>query len=397
MTLALLAALAASLAQGEELRSPSGCFAARVELAGGGAGAVLTESGETGTREVARSRHACREGARHALADEGPTLVHVDPEARADAPAVLLLRAGGEPVAFGPDALGLGEARPWIELGSDSVRLERAEGVETLDLLARDGRIVAVDLAARRASIEPAANGGQPTVEPSALPEGGSLARLIDWIAPAVVAADEELVLDVGFELHDTRTEFAGFQLVVDRAAGVTNVLPLVRSRAFVPGERYAILRRPTRVPARVRGLPPGVHRLRVDGSQGVESVLPVREVRVLPAGARVELVRSGGFAGIRRTIRLDERARLAVEGGGRSRLALVARARCEPIRAGLARLPDPPPERASRGGADLLRSEFLWRGSSGWRSAVYDDTTIPPEFVALATALEELASPAPR
>lgn len=393
MRLALLAALAASLARGEELRSPSGRHAARVALADGSAEAVLTRAGDEATRELARSRHACGEGAWHALADEGPTLVHVDPDPRGDAPAVLLLPAGGEPVAFGAGALGLGGARPWIEIGPETVRLERAEGGETLDLLARDGRIVAVDLARRRATSEPAADAAQPTVEPSALPQGGRLAELVGWDAPSWVAADEELVLAVELDLENAATELAGFQIVRDTKRALWNVLPLTRGRThFGDGSK------PLRTTARIGGLPLGRQLLRVDGKDGHVEALPVREVRVLPAGTLVEMTRSGGFAGIQRTVRLDACARVAVSGrGGAPRLALVARERATAVRGLVARLPDAPPERASRGGADLLRSEFLWRGPSGWRTAAYDDTTIPPEFVALATALEELAEPAPR
>lgn len=408
--LAFAAVLVAAQEPPREVRSANGRFVARV------APPSEVEIAETASSNP--PKRASVQGLKvdpaldWRLVDDGVALVAIAPNAGTTLPLVQLVRDGRLVLAADAEKLGIdlskgaSKGMAWLRSDVPAVRLRSVtrEGAAAwkLDLLGRDGRVRTVDLASGDVRLPaPEVDPGPLRVEPAA-PEGaGEPMFVTEWFAPDAVFAGEPLAVHVRGSLPTPAWKLDGFSI----RGGAERPLVIAPVGSVKPGESISLqVLKGFEETAMVHGLGQGLHRISVEGrgaSEGKNGAPggpknPARAVRVLPAGTRVFVARSGGFAGGGESVALlEDGSCLRTDRSGATRVFLADDDAAAAIVKSLQPLPISPSSRKTPNAADLFEYEIVRTVEGRPLRLVRDDPTLEPGMKALVDAMFALEVPA--
>lgn len=406
--LALQVAVASAQAPALEVASAGGLFHARLQKAVGQ---------ERVADSLARWKLAVRdgdgrllwetfhpapvEGHAYHLAQDGSVFCEVDP-VWSDARAVVRLVVGDtQPLKLFGGELGIARqalraaepAGAWLA-GSEPVRfgwvLGRLGPRQVLELDCVDGEVRKVDLENGR----PLDAGGglvrvwadPPFAKDSVPPSAG--APVVEWSASESVSGDVPVVVTLSGNFPNPGWRVFAFALSRN-PDGLLVLTPRARP-PLPPGVTIQQLE-PFSVEARIHGLPPGEHRIAVQGSDGI--VGEPRVVRVSAGGVLARLRTTGGILGLDETITLYENGTYGRESNRNQGppFTFAAPRAFADVRGRLARLPGISPGALSTG-SDLRTYELEWRVAGQWRRAEADDGNLGGELRDAVQAVRALA-----
>jgi hypothetical protein len=260
----------------------------------------------------------------HVLSDDGRAFAAIEPEYSDSSLLARIWRDGSLLTELSSTELGVDRSRleradgrrPWLAGGEKAPRIAWSDSpagpVPSLALTMSYGEERFVDLASGevRKKLE---SSEELVVEPPASraeKPGLRVPRIERFAAAARVRSGETLEVSVHGAHPTPNWLFVGFEIAVDREKGEILLSPVAAPPPKDAPQAQVIVE--FDAVARVRGLPSGAYRLRVEGCD--DEVQPPLPLEVAPAQPRIELARRGGIAGFDQTFRVYDGGIVAID-----------------------------------------------------------------------------------